>query len=179
MHLLSISLKFPNSLYRFNIKVFIMIDRILWFLRSLTLSQNQAHSQFSAELAHFGNCQQIFPQILGPVTSVATHIQSRKVFFSQFQNVWTPCVLIMIDLQELQDKRAQSGTNPCYSFICSSRSRGLLSITRQRYTQRWRYREESSLNNISVKSWEASNSVKATDIRTNATDVETRKNMVQ
>ncbi len=48
-----------------------------------------------------------------------------------------------------------------------------------------RYSEESSrihsgINNISVKSCEKhSNSVKATDIRTNATDVETRRNIVQ
>ncbi len=52
-----------------------------------------------------------------------------------------------------------------------------------------RYSEESSqirnrINNISVKSCEkhsnsVQNSVKATDIRTNATDVETRKNIVQ
>ncbi len=46
-----------------------------------------------------------------------------------------------------------------------------------------RYSEESSLNNISVKTCEkhsnsAQNSVKATDIRTNATDVETRINIV-
>ncbi len=52
-----------------------------------------------------------------------------------------------------------------------------------------RYSEESSrihrgINNISVKSWEkhsnsAQNYVKATYIRTNATDVEARKNIVQ
>ncbi len=48
-----------------------------------------------------------------------------------------------------------------------------------------RYSEESSrihrgINNISVKSCEKhSNSVKATDIRTNVTDVETRRNIVQ
>ncbi len=42
------------------------------------------------------------------------------------------------------------------------------------------YSEESRINNISVKSCEKhSNSVKATDIRTNATDVETRRNIVQ
>ncbi len=47
-----------------------------------------------------------------------------------------------------------------------------------------RYSEESRLNNISVKSCEkhsnsAQNYVKTTDIRTNATDVETRINIVQ
>ncbi len=54
-----------------------------------------------------------------------------------------------------------------------------------------RYSEEKQsnspqriINNISVNSWEKhfnsmQNSVKATDIRTNATDVETRKNIVQ
>ncbi len=47
-----------------------------------------------------------------------------------------------------------------------------------------RYSEESRINNISVRSCEkhsnsAQNYVKATDIKTNATDVETRINIVQ
>ncbi len=78
-------------------------------------------------------------------------------------------------------------------FIRSCWSRGLLSITWHRYrpTQcslgdtgkkvvEFRHR----INNISVRSCEkylnsAQNSVKATDTRTNTTDAETRKNIVQ
>ncbi len=66
-------------------------------------------------------------------------------------------------------------------FICSDQSRGLLSFTRPLHTALGDG-EESRINNFSVKSCEkhsnsAQNSVK--DIRTNATDVETRKNIVQ
>ncbi len=64
---------------------------------------------------------------------------------------------------------------------------GAAGCSRSRYTvihSAGRYSEESRINNISVRSCEkpsnsAQNYVKATDIRTNATDVETRINIVQ
>ncbi len=80
-------------------------------------------------------------------------------------------------------------------FICSDRSRGLLSIMRHRYTHATplytalgdtvkKVVEFTTESITSVKACEkhsnsAQNYVKATDIRKNATDVETRRNIVQ
>uniref|UniRef100_A0A8C2ILJ1 Structural maintenance of chromosomes protein 1A n=1 Tax=Cyprinus carpio TaxID=7962 RepID=A0A8C2ILJ1_CYPCA len=73
-------------------------------------------------------------------------------------------------------------------FICSSQSRGQISITRHCIHNAGRYIEESSrihhrISNISVKSCEKhSNSVQncvRSHIRTNTTDVETKKNIVE
>ncbi len=90
------------------------------------------------------------------------------------------------------DKRTESGTNPRYSFGLYGADRlsaqtGAAGCSRSRDTvihSAGRYSEESRINNISVKSCEkhsnsAQNYVKVTDIRTNATDVETKRNIVQ
>ncbi len=86
------------------------------------------------------------PQILCLDAScdvIAMRIQSKKGV-SQFQK-WNEqlCVLIMPDLQELHrtnEPKAEQirGTRLGYRpFICTDWSRGLLSITLHRYTQRW------------------------------------------
>ncbi len=88
------------------------------------------------------------------------------------------------------DKWTESRRNPRYSFGLRGTDRlsaqaGAAGCYRSRDTvihSAGRYSEESSrirgrINNISVKSCEKhSNSVKAMDIRTNASDEETRKN---
>ncbi len=77
----------------------------------------------------------------------------------------------------ITDKQNKSGTNPRYSFRLRgadtgcSRSRDTVLHSAGRYSE-----IHHRINNISVKSCErqsnsAQNSVKATDIRTNATDV--------
>ncbi len=116
-------------------------------------------------------------------------VYSQIKVVSQFQK-WNEqlCVLFMPDLQELHRTNepkadriratrldrlsAQAGAAGC------SRSRDTVIYSAGRYS------EESRINNISVKSCEkhsnsAQNYVKATDIRTNATDVETRRKIVQ
>ncbi len=129
------------------------------------------------------------------MTSSQCAFSQRKVV-SQFKK-WNEqlCVLFMHDLQELhwtnepkaeQIRATRLGYRP---FICSDRRRGLLSITRHVIHSAGRYSEESNrisrgIHNISVRSCEkhsnsAHNYVKATDIRTNSTDVENRRNVVQ
>ncbi len=155
----------------------------------------------SSKLRHFRKSSQIFgiADFGCPVISSQHAFCQRKVV-SQFEK-WNeqPCVLIMPDLQELHwKKRTESRTNLRYSFgLCgadrlSARARGCSGRSRSRDIVMYsagRYSEESSwihsrINNISVKSYEkhwnsAQNSVKAVYIRTNATDVENRKNIVQ
>ncbi len=137
------------------------------------------------------------PQILHLDASfdvIAMRFQSKKGCFSVQKWNEQLCVLFMPDLQELhrtnepkaeQIRATRLGYRP---FICSDRSRGLLSITRHRYTRRWQIQWSSrihrGINNISVKSCEKhsnspQNYVKATDIEINSTDVETRRNTVQ
>ncbi len=108
------------------------------------------------------------------MTSSQRTFSKRKVvsYFEQWNE--QPCVLFMPDLQELH------WTNePKAERICGcSRSRDTVKHSAGRYS------EESSqiysgINNISVKSCEkhsnsTQNSVKATDTRTNTTDVENR-----
>ncbi len=74
---------------------------------------------------------------------IAMRIQSKKGCFSVKKWNEQLCVLFMHDLQELhwtnepkaeQIRATRLGYRP---FICSDRRRGLLSITRHRYTQRW------------------------------------------
>ncbi len=102
-------------------------------LRSLNLSQTP---QFSQELANF-------PQILGLDASrdvIETLIQSKKGCFSVWKIEWTALRSHHGRFTRATlDKQTESGTNPRYlfGFICSGWSRGLLSITRHRYTQRW------------------------------------------
>ncbi len=137
------------------------------------------------------------PQILHLDASfdvIAMRFQSKKGCFSVQKWNEQLCVLFMPDLQELhrtnepkaeQIRATRLGYRP---FICSDWSRGLLSITRHRYTRRWEIQWSSrihrGINNISVKSCEKhsnspQNYVKATDIEINSTDVETRRNIVQ
>ncbi len=152
-------------------------------LRSLNLSQNQAN---------FCKIFRRFWDKTRPVTSSQRALSQRKVV-SQFQK-WNeqPCVLIMPDLQELHwtnELKAERIRATRLGYSAWARTAG---YSRSRDTvihSAGRYSEESSrihrrINNISVKSCEkhsnsAQNSVKATGIRTNATDVETRKNIVQ
>ncbi len=112
---------------------------------------------------------------------------------SQFEK-WNeqPCVLIMPNLQELHWTNEPKAERIRTTRLGLSARAGATGCSRLRDTvihSAGRYSKESSrirrrINNISVKSCEkhsnlAQNSVKATDIRTNATDVETRKNIVQ
>ncbi len=132
------------------------------------------------------------------MTSSQRAFSQKKKFYLSLKNgmnslAFSSCPIYKSYIGQTNRKRNESAllvwATRRRQFICSGRSRGLLSITRHHYTQRWRYSEEGSqihrrINNISVKSCEmhsnsAQNSVKATDIRTNATDVETRKNIVQ
>ncbi len=88
------------------------------------------------------------------------------------------------------DKRTECGMNP-HSFglhgpiyLLGPEPRAALGHATPLYTalrdSEERSRIHRGINNISVKYREKhSNSVKATDIRTNATDVETRRNIVQ
>ncbi len=98
----------------------------------------------------------------------------------------------MTDLQELHRTNKLKAERILATRLGLSTRAGAADCSRSRDTvihSAGRYSEESSrihhrINNISVKSCEkhsnsAQNSVKATDIRSNATDVETRKNIVQ
>ncbi len=124
------------------------------------------------------------------MTSSQCAFSQRKVV-SQFQK-WNEqlCVLIMPDLQELHrtnEPKAERIRATRLGYTRLSAQTGAAGCSRSRDTvihSAGRYSEESRINNISVKSCEkpsnsAQNYVKATDIRTNATDVETRINIVQ
>ncbi len=84
------------------------------------------------------------PQILHLDASFDVIAFSQRKVVSRFKK-WNEqlCVLFMPDLQELHrtnEPKAEQirGTRLGYRpFICSDRSRGLLSITLHRYTQRW------------------------------------------
>ncbi len=99
------------------------------------LSQNQATSAIFQIAADFA---------LRRVLWRHRNAHCQRKVISQFQK-WNEqlCVLFMPDLQELHQtnepkaeriRATRLGYRP---FICSDRSRGLLSITRHRYTQRW------------------------------------------
>ncbi len=86
------------------------------------------------------------PQILlldASCDVIAMRIQSKKGCFSVQQMEWTAFRSLHARFtRATSDKRTESGTNPRYSFGLQTvyllgRSRGLLSITRHRYTQRW------------------------------------------
>ncbi len=158
--------------------------------------QDSAIAEFiakSSNLRYFPNCRR-FCTWTRLLTSSQCAFSQRKVV-SRFKKLNEQlCVLFMPDLQELhwtnepkaeQIRATRLGYRP---FICSDRRRGLLSITRHRYTRRWEIQWSSrihrGINNISVKSCEKhsnspQNYVKATDIEINSTDVETRRNIVQ
>ncbi len=72
-----------------------------------------------------------------PVMSSQCAFSQRKVV-SQFEHFnEQPCILIMLDLQELHwTNEPKTEQIRARQFICSCWSRGLLSITRHRYTQR-------------------------------------------
>ncbi len=121
------------------------------------------------------------------------HSVKERLFFSSKNGINSFAFSSCRFTRATSDKRTESGTNPRYSFGLYGADRlsartGAAGCSRSRDTvihSAGRYSEESSrihrgINNISVKSCEKySNSVKATDIRTNATDVETRRNIVQ
>ncbi len=139
--------------------------------------------QFSQELANFRNC---------PVTSSQRAFSQRKVV-SRFEKrkdslAFSSCLIYKSYIEQMNRKRNESAL---LRYLLWKR-RYLLSCSRSRDTvihSTRRYSEESSrihrgINNISVKSCEkhsnsAHNSVKATGIRTNATDVETSRIIVQ
>ncbi len=157
----------------------------------------------SSKLRHFRKSSQIFgiADFGCPVISSQHAFCQRKVV-SQFEK-WNeqPCVLIMPDLQELHWKNEPKaeriratllgyavqtvyllGPEAAQAAGCS-RSRDIVMYSAGRYSEE-SSRIHSRINNISVKSCEkhwnsAQNSVKAVYIRTNATDVENRKNIVQ
>ncbi len=129
------------------------------------------------------------------MTSSQCAFSQRKVV-SQFQK-WNKqlCVLFMPNLQELHrtnEPKAEQIRATCLGYTAQTiyllgpEPRAALDTV---IHSAGRYSEESSrihrgINNISVKSSEkhsnsAQNYVKATDIRTNATVVETRRNIVQ
>ncbi len=83
------------------------------------------------------------PQILRLDAScdvIAMRIRSKKGCFSVPKMEWTAFRSLHARFtRAASDKRTESGLNPrysfgLYSFICSDRSRGLLSITRHHYT---------------------------------------------
>ncbi len=138
----------------------------------------------SSKLHNFRKSSQIFViaadflQILGLDTSrdvIATCIQSKKGCFSVWKMKW-----ITLRSHHARFTRATLAQN-VYLLVSCSEPQAALDPATPLYSA-GRYCEESSrihcrINNISDKSCEKhSNYVKATDIRTNATDVETRKN---
>ncbi len=143
-------------------------------LRSLNLSQNQTNSAIFTRACKFSYLPQIFLSLKNGMNSLA----------------FSSCPIYKSYIGQTNRKRNES-VLLCSADRLSARA-GAAGCSRSRDTvihSAGRYSEESSrirrrINNISVKSCEkhlnlAQNSVKATDIRTNATHVETRKNIVQ
>ncbi len=129
------------------------------------------------------------------VTSLQHAFSQRKVV-SQFeqcneQPVFSSCLIYKSYIRQTNQKRNESALLVWATDRLSART-GAVGCSRSRDTvihSTGRYSEESrrihrGINNISVRSCEKhsnspQNSVKATDIRTNTTDVETRKYIVQ
>ncbi len=157
----------------------------------------------SSKLRNFRKSSQIFViaanflQILGLDASSQRAFSQRKVV-SQFEK-WNeqPCVLIMPDLQELHWTNEPKVERICATclgyaaqtvYLLGPEPWAALDHATPLYTALGdtvkKVVEFAAESITSIKSCEnnsnsAQNSVKATDIRTNATDVETRKNIVQ
>ncbi len=126
------------------------------------------------------------------MTSSQRTFSQRKVV-SQFEK-WNeqPCVLIMPDLQELhwtnepKAERIRATRFGADRYLLGPEPLAALDHVAPLYTalgdtvKKFAAESLTSLSNLCEKhSNLTQNSVKATDIRTNATDVETRKNIVQ
>ncbi len=147
-----------------------------WYVKSSKLSNFRKRSQIFIIATDF-------PQILGLDAScdvIAVCIQSKKGCFSDPKMEWTALRSLHAQFTRATlDKLTESRTNPRLGSDRISRSRDTVIHSAGRYSEEIS-RIHRGINNISVKSCEKrSNSVKATDIRTNATDVETRRNIVQ
>ncbi len=124
---------------------------------------------------------------------IATRIQSKKGCFSVWKMEWTALRSHHARFtRATSDKRTESGTNPRYMaqtvYLLGPEPQAALDRATPLYTALRdtvkKVVEFTAESITSVKSCEkhsnlAQNSVKATDIRTNATGVETRKNIVQ
>ncbi len=119
--------------------------------------------------------------------AITRRIQSKKGCFSVWKILWTALRSHHAQFtRATSDKQTESGTNPRYSFglhgtvyLLGPEPRAALDHATPRYSEE-SSRIHSRINNISVKSCEkhsnsAHNYIQATDIRINATDVETRK----
>ncbi len=123
----------------------------------------------SSKRCNFHNSRNIFAYF-GLRRTPWRHRNTHSVWTFTVQ--WTAYVLLMPDLQELHRTNELKAER-----IRATRSRDTAIHSTGRYSEE-RSRIHHRINNISVKSWEMhSNSVKATDIRTNATDVETWKTL--
>ncbi len=157
--------------------------------------QDSAIAEFIAKSSRLFQIAADFPQILGLDAScdvIAMRIQSKKGCFSVQKNwinsfAFSSCPIYKSYIGQTNRKRKQIRATRLGYTRLSART-GAAGCFRSHDTvihSAGRYSEESSrihrgINNISVKSCEKhSNSDKATDIRTNATDVETRRNIVQ
>ncbi len=155
--------------------------------------QDSAIAEFIANSAIFQIAAD-FPQILcldASCDAIAMRIVKERLFLSSKNGInsfaFSSCPIYKSYIGQTNRKRKQIRATRLGYTRLSART-GAAGCSRSRDTiihSTRRYSEESSrisrrIDNISVKSCEKlSNYVKATDIRTNATDVETRRNIVQ
>ncbi len=152
-------------------------------MRSLNISQNQANSAIFQIAADFA-----LRRVLWRHRNA--HSVKERLFLSSTNGMnsfaFSSCPIYKSYIGQTNRKRNESTLLVWATDRLSART-GAAGCSRSRDTvihRNGRYSEESRINNISVKSCEkpsnsAQNYVKTTDIRTNATDVETRINIVQ
>ncbi len=120
--------------------------------------------------------ERLFLSLKNGMNSLHSHYATYKSYIGQTNQKRNESTLLVWATDRLS---ARTGAASC------SRSRDTVIHSAVRYSEEKQSNSpQSRINNISVKSWEKhfnsmQNSFKATDIRTNATDVETRKNIVQ
>ncbi len=160
-----------------------MSDSPSRILRSLNISQNQANSAIFQIAADFA-----LRRVLWRHRNA--HSVKERLFLSSKNGMnsfaFSSCPIYKSYIGQTNRKRNKSALLVWATDRLSART-GAAGCSRSRHTvihSAGRYSEESRINNISVKSCEkhsnsAQNYVKTTDIRTNATDVETRINIVQ
>ncbi len=180
--------------------IYISLSRILRFWDRWIYRKIKQTLYVSQELANFRNCRR-FSADFGlrrvPWRHRNAHSVKERLFLSLKNGIEQPCVLIMPDLQELhwiKEPKAERirATRLGYAaqsvFLLRPEPQADLDHAAPLYTALGdtlkKVVEFSAESITSLKSYEkhsnsAQNSVKATDIRTNATDVETRKNIVQ
>ncbi len=176
---------------------YISPSRILRFCDHWIYRKIKQIPQFSQELANFHICRKFFADFglrRVPWRHRNAHSVKERLFLSLKNGMnslaFSSCPIYKSYIGQTNWKRNESVLLRGADRL-SARA-GAAGCSRSRDTvihSAGRYSEESSrirrrINNISVKSCEkhlnlAQNSVKATDIRTNTTHVETRKNIVQ